>query len=179
MRCALSVALSLSLAAPVAAEAADRRTDPTLARLERIAKGDWFRRVRAPEGVPYAEEIRQAARRNGVSPSLLAALVRAESAFDPFAISHAGARGLGQLMPETARSLGVTNPFDPRQNLDASACYLARQLERFGSVRLALGAYNAGPHRVRLGLAGAPASTRDYVRRVLRFEREYREAQLP
>ncbi len=82
-------------------------------------------------------------------------------------------------MPDTARSLGVTDPFDPVQNLNGSARYLARQLEHFGNVRLALGAYNAGPERLRLGLASAPASTRDYVRRVLRFEREYREARLP
>jgi soluble lytic murein transglycosylase-like protein len=163
----------------VGVEAGDRRSDPTLARLERIAKGDWFRRPRAPEGVPYALEIRTVARRYRISPSLLAALVRAESGFDRFAISHKGARGLGQLMPATARSLGVRDSFDPIQNLDGSARYLAEQLERFGKVRLALGAYNAGPERMRLGMAAAPAETRDYVRRVLRFEREYRVSGLP
>ena len=173
------VLLLLVAAAPSLAGAADRRVDPTLARLERVAKGEWFRRARATGGVPYAVEIRAAARRHGLSPSLLAALVRTESAFDNYAISHKGARGLGQLMPATARSLGVSDPFDPIQNLDGSARYLARQIERFGSLRLALGAYNAGPDRLRLGLASAPAETRDYVKTVLRFEREYREARLP
>lgn len=171
-------AVWLLLLFPMVAGAAERR-DPTLARLERIAKGDWFRRPRAPEGVPYALEIRAVARRHGISPSLLAGLVRAESAFDRFAISHKGARGLGQLMPATARSLGVRNSFDPLQNLDGSARYLATQLDSFGNVRLALGAYHAGPQRMRLGMARAPRTTRDYVRRVLRFEREYRAANLP
>jgi soluble lytic murein transglycosylase-like protein len=172
-------ALLVLLLAPAGADAADRRVDPTLARLERIAKGEWFRRPRAPQGVPFAREIRLTARRHRISPSLLAAVVRAESAFDRFAISHKGARGLGQLMPNTARALGVRDVFDPLQNLDGSARYLAEQLERFGKVRLALGAYNAGPQRMRFGMSGAPDETRDYVRRVLRFEREYRAADLP
>jgi soluble lytic murein transglycosylase-like protein len=175
----LVLLLGIALLAPAGADAADRRADPTLARLERIAKGDWFRRPRAPEGVPYALEIRLVSRRNGLSPSLLAALVRTESAFDRFAISHKGARGLGQLMPATARALGVRDVFDPVQNLDGSARYLAEQLDRFGNVRHALGAYHAGPHRMRLGMSRAPGETRDYVRRVLRFEREYRAAGLP
>lgn len=172
-------ALLILLLAPASADAADRRADPTLARLERVANGEWFRRPRAPQGVPYALEIRSTARRHGISPSLLAAVVRAESAFDRFAISHKGARGLGQLMPHTARTLGVRDVFDPIQNLDGSARYLAEQLEHFGKVRLALAAYNAGPHRMRFGMSRAPVETRDYVRRVLRFEREYRAADLP
>ncbi len=172
-------ALVILLLVPAGVDAADRRRDPTLARLERVARGEWFRRLRAPEGVPYALEIRTTARRHGIPPSLLAAVVRTESAFDRFAISHKGARGLGQLMPHTARALGVRDVFDPLQNLDGSARYLAEQLERFGEVRLALAAYNAGPHRRRFGMSGAPGETRDYVRRVLRFEREYRATNLP
>jgi len=173
---ALALALVLT---PIAARADRPQLDPVMARLDRIARGAWKNAPREPEGMPYARQIRAAALRNGLPPSLLAGLVRQESAFDPFAISHKGAMGLGQLMPRTARSLGVTDPFDPIQNLDAAARYLATQLDRFGSVRLALGAYHAGPQRMARGLRAAPASTRDYVHRVLRFEQQYRDERLP
>ena len=165
--------------APLPALAERPPLDPVMARLDRIARGAWKNAPRESEGMPYALQIRVAAHRSGVPPSLLAALVRQESAFDPFAISWKGAMGLGQLMPQTARSLGVIDPFDPIQNLDGAARYLATQLDRFGSVRLALGAYHAGPARMHHGLAAAPRSTRDYVRRVLRFERQYRDDRLP
>ena len=108
-----------------------------------------------------------------------AGLVRAESAFDAHAVSYAGARGLGQLMPATALDLGVRDSFDPEQNLEGSARYLARQLEDFGSVRLALAAYHAGPRRARSGAALRSPTTRRYVNRVMRFEREYRRGGLP
>ncbi len=172
------LALALVLA-PLTALADRPPLDPVMARLDRIARGTWKNAPRGADGMPYALQIRLAARRNGVSPSLLAALVRQESAFNRFAISHKGAMGLGQLMPQTARSLGVMDPFDTIQNLDGAARYLATQIDRFGSVRLALGAYHAGPERMRRGLAGAPVTTRDYVRRVLRFEKQYRDDRLP
>ncbi len=90
-------------------------------------------------------------RRAGLTVTDWAALYRAnieiESAYDPRALSDAGAIGLGQLMPDTARALGV-DPHDPRQNLDGSARYLLMMLERFGDSRLALAAYNAGPDAV-------------------------------
>lgn len=99
---------------------------------------------------------------------LFVALVARESAFDPRAVSTAGAQGLAQLMPATAAELGVTDPFDPAENLDAGARYLAAQLQRFGDVALALAAYNAGPERV-LSHHGVPpfAETRAYVAAVL------------
>ncbi len=95
---------------------------------------------------------------------LFTAMISAESAFDPTAVSSAGALGLGQLMPETAARLGVQDPFDPAQNLDSAARYLIAQLERFGSIELALAAYNAGPERV-TGHGGIPpiAETRNFV----------------
>ena len=98
---------------------------------------------------------------------LFTELVRAESAFDPRAISPKGAQGLGQLMPATARRLGVTDPWDPIQNLDGAVRYLCAQLERFGDARLALAAYNAGPHRV-VQYDGIPPyrETRAYVARI-------------
>lgn len=90
-------------------------------------------------------------RRAGLTVTDWAALYRAnieiESAYDPRALSGAGAIGLGQLMPDTARALGV-DPHDPRQNLDGSARYLLMMLDRFGDSRLALAAYNAGPEAV-------------------------------
>lgn len=85
---------------------------------------------------------------HGVPPLLLDVLVTQESRYNPAAVSRAGAIGLGQLMPGTARMLGV-NPHDPAQNLAGAARYLRQQLDEFGSVRLALAAYNAGPGRVR------------------------------
>ena len=153
--------------------------DPILVRLHRIARGRWTPPAPSEAHVPYAAQIRSAAHRHALSPSLLAALVRAESAFNPYAVSSAGAQGLGQLMPATARALGVADPFDPAENLDAAARYVSEQLARFRSVRLALVAYHAGPERAQAGLRAAPSSTRTYVRRVLRFEREYRERGLP
>ena len=95
---------------------------------------------------------------------LFETLIQRESAFDPKAISPKGAKGLGQLMPGTAADLGVADPFDPIGNLDGSARYLVEQLNRFGSVELALAAYNAGPGAVAKH-GGVPpyAETRAYV----------------
>jgi soluble lytic murein transglycosylase-like protein len=93
-------------------------------------------------------------------------MIEAESSYNPTAISPKGAYGLGQLMPATARKLGV-NPRDISQNLDGAARYLLAQLAEFSSVDLALAAYNAGPHRV-VQYAGVPpfAETRDYITRI-------------
>lgn len=98
---------------------------------------------------------------------LFVELIRAESAFDPRAVSPKGAQGLGQLMPATARELGVANSFDPEENLDGAARYLCAQLARFGDPRLALAAYNAGPHRV-VEHGGVPPfrETRAYVAKI-------------
>ena len=117
----------------------------------------------------WTAEIDAAARRAGVDPRLLTALVWAESDFQPDAVSHAGAVGLTQLMPGTARGLGV-DPNDPVQNLDGGARYLRAQLDRFGRVDLALAAYNAGPGRVAQA-GGIPriTETQNYVTRVLSY----------
>ena len=124
--------------------------------------------------IPYANQIRAAAVANGVDPLLLASLTSAESSFRPTAVSNVGAQGLTQLMPGTARSLGVTDPFDPQQNLDGGASYLATQLKRFGRVDLALAAYNAGPGAI--AQAGAvPPSTSGYVSRILGTWTHYQE----
>lgn len=120
-----------------------------------------------PAGGAYAPAIHAVAARHGLDGRLLAAVVWAESGFRADAVSHGGAVGLAQLMPATARGLGV-NPYDPVQNLDGGARYLRTQLDRFGSVELALAAYNAGPGRV-AAAGGVPAivETQVYVVNVL------------
>ena len=120
-------------------------------------------RVAQDRRVLYAPLVRAIACENNVHPLLLDALVLQESRYNPVAVSHAGAIGLGQLMPGTARMLGV-NPHDVRENLTGAARYLRSQLDTFGSVRLALAAYNAGPGRV-LERMSVPriAETQNYV----------------
>jgi soluble lytic murein transglycosylase-like protein len=112
--------------------------------------------------------IRSAERRHGLPVGLLDALVATESAYRPYAVSRAGAVGLAQLMPGTARSMGVTNSFDAVDNLDGGARYLRAMIDQFGSVALALAAYNAGPGAVTRS-RGIPRNgeTPDYVERVL------------
>ncbi len=96
----------------------------------------------------YAPAARAAALRHGVPVDLFLSLVAQESGWNPKAVSHKGAIGLAQLMPDTARLLGV-NPRDPKQNLEGGARYLAQQYRTFRNWRLALAAYNAGPEAVR------------------------------
>jgi cell wall-associated NlpC family hydrolase len=117
-------------------------------------------------GKPFAAAIVTAANRNGVDPKLLAALVWQESNFSAHAVSPAGAKGLVQLMPATARGLGV-DPMNPAQALDGGARYLKQQLNAFGRPDLALAAYNAGPSAVRK-YGGVPPyrETQNYVARI-------------
>ena len=116
----------------------------------------------------YEPLIRQAEVRYRLPPRLLQALVWQESRFNPMAISPAGAAGLAQLMPATARELGVTNRHDPAQNVDGGARYLRQMLDRFGAIHLALAAYNAGPGAVsRAGGIPRNRETPGYVRSVI------------
>ena len=116
---------------------------------------------------PYLQMARDAARRHGVPEELFLRLVHQESRFNPRALSHKGAIGLAQLMPGTARMLGV-DPHDPYQNLDGGARYLAMQYREFRSWRLALAAYNAGPGAVKKHNGVPPfRETQNYVRVIL------------
>ena len=128
--------------------------------------GEWSSGL--PErGQEWAAPIEAAATRHNLEPELLGALVWSESAFDPQAVSSAGAIGLAQLMPATAAGLGV-DPRDPLQNLEGGARYLRQQLDRFRSFELGLAAYNAGPTRVaQAGGVPAIAETQAYVQVVL------------
>ena len=112
--------------------------------------------------------IDEAAARHHVDPSLVRSVVKVESNFNPNALSRKGAMGLMQLMPSTARSLNVSNPFDPQQNVDAGVRHLRKLLDSYGGdVRLSLAAYNAGSGAVARS-AGVPRfrETQDYVRRI-------------
>jgi soluble lytic murein transglycosylase-like protein len=118
---------------------------------------------------------------------LLIAIARAESAFNPDAISHAGAQGLMQLMPAIQRHFGVVDPFDPEQSVIAAEKLLKEELERFSSVPLALAAYNSGSPRIKNALRMAiipswekvslhlPKETREYVPKVLAFHKLYED----
>jgi soluble lytic murein transglycosylase len=123
----------------------------------------------------YDKIIDQAARNNGVDSSLVKAVIRAESDFNPEAVSNKGAEGLMQLMPETSEELEVTNPFDPDENIQAGVRYLKKQLENFqNDVPLALAAYNAGEAAVRrYGRIPPFEETQTFVRRVMRYWDEF------
>lgn len=115
------------------------------------------------------------AKQEGIPPALFKALITAESGWNPTAGSSAGARGLTQLMPATAKGLGVSNILDPEQNLRGGAKYLRSQLNKFGSPRLALSAYNSGPGGSESsGRVEGFEETQNYVRKVMELEKRYR-----
>jgi soluble lytic murein transglycosylase-like protein len=127
----------------------------------------------------YRREVAAAATEYGVDPALLRAVIHAESAFNPNAISNKGAEGLMQLIPGTASDLGVSNPFDVSQNIRGGAQYLATLLKQFnGDTRLATAAYNAGPQNV-VKYNGVPPfdETRVYVDRVATLQKRYHAAE--
>jgi len=126
----------------------------------------------------FGTEIRTAAEMNAVEESLIRAIIHAESAYQPDAVSPKGAQGLMQLMPATQQLLEVSDAFDPALNIDGGARYLSGLLKQFdGDVNLAAAAYNAGPGAVQK-YGGVPPyeETREYVRRVNILHRRYRQA---
>jgi hypothetical protein len=127
--------------------------------------------IRSEDRRKIMASIDRAAAQFGLPTALIKAVVKAESNYQVRAISPAGAQGLMQLMPETARELGVTDPFDIDQNIRGGAQYLRNMLDQFdGDVHLALSAYNAGPGTVARYAGNVPyAETRAYVQRVLRY----------
>jgi hypothetical protein len=130
----------------------------------------WLRLPQA-ETAKYETEIKDAADRYQVPIKLVSAVIRAESGFNPRAVSPKGAQGLMQLMPQTASVLGVRNSFDPRQNIDGGVRHLRAMIDRFPhSLALAIAAYNAGERAVaQYGAIPPYPETKDYVAKVLRF----------
>lgn len=138
-----------------------------------------YRSVRKSGTLPEAikTQLIQSARAHNLEWELVAAVVMTESGFNPKAVSHKGAVGLMQLMPDTWLDLGVRDPLDPKENLNAGCAYIKQQLQHFGDVRLALAAYNAGPGNVKKA-GGVPAfrETENFIARVLGFYQQYKAA---
>jgi hypothetical protein len=123
---------------------------------------------------PYLNYIEDASFQNNIKQSLIMAIIKVESGFNHRAVSPKGAQGLMQLMPFTAKSLGVTNPFDPMQNIHGGTRYFSHCLKKLQNIKLALAAYNAGITRVEK-MAKIPPfrETQDFVKKVLRYEKLY------
>lgn len=125
--------------------------------------------------VPYGSIIYREAMKNNLAPELVAAMVHTESDFRAGLVSHKSAQGLMQIVPSTARILGIANPFDPQQNIAAGTRYYRRLLNRFGDERLALAAYNAGEGNVeRFGGVPPFAETQGYIEKVHSRTHRYR-----
>src|SRR5206468_8197829 len=144
-------------------------TDPRYQRMG-FTSGTQAGWLRLPQGdpSPYAREIIDAAGRFGIPERLVTAVIRAESGFNPRAVSRKGAQGLMQLMPTTAATLGVRNSFDPRQNIEGGVRHLRSLIDRFpNNLPFALAAYNAGEKAV-VQYRGIPPypETQDYVTKV-------------
>lgn len=137
-----------------------------------VMKEEFFRTE-----VQYGSIIYREARRNNLSPELVAAVVEAESDFRPRLISHKNAQGLMQIIPETGRLMGADDLFDPEKNIAAGTKYLRYLLDRFGDQRTALAAYNAGEGNVeRFGGMPPFDETQNYVVRVMARTTQYRQA---
>ena len=132
---------------------------------------EYFRRH-----VPYGEIIFREARRNNLPPELVAAVVHTESDFRPKLVSNKSAQGLMQIVPDTARILGMRDPFDPQQNVAAGTKYLRYLMNRYNNQTMALAAYNAGPGNVaRFGGVPPFGETRSYIAKVNRRTHRYRQ----
>ncbi|MCD6486073.1 MAG: lytic transglycosylase domain-containing protein [Syntrophobacterales bacterium] len=125
----------------------------------------------------YDKHIKEASRMHGVSFPLLKAIMKVESDFNPKAISKRGAKGLMQIMPSNFKTLGISDPFNPRENIMGGALYFRQMLNRFnGKVHLALAAYNAGPDSVdRSGGIPPIRETENYVNKVMEYYKMFRK----
>ena len=179
----LAVAATMATAAPAAAQVYKRTASDGTTYFTNIQPNPTYQRVAyavPASGEPqrpsadyglYSREIAEASARYGVPERLIWAVIRVESGFDPRAVSSKGARGLMQLMPETAAILGVRDIFNPRENIHGGARHLRGMMDRFHyDLPMAIAAYNAGERPV-ASFRGIPPypETRDYVARVLRL----------
>jgi soluble lytic murein transglycosylase-like protein len=143
---------------------------------ERSLTIDMFKEAYFRKHVPYGAIIFREARKNGLPPELVAAMVHTESDFRPGLVSHKSAQGLMQIVPSTARLLGIRDPFNPEENIAAGTKYFRYLLNRFDDETMALAAYNAGEGNVqRFGGVPPFAETREYITKVNRRQRRYRE----
>lgn len=142
----------------------------------RVLSLDVFKEQYFRQNVPYGAIIYREARKNNLPPELVAAMVHTESDFRPKLVSNKSAQGLMQIVPDTARTLGIANPFDPEQNIAAGTRYFRYLLNRFDDQRIALAAYNAGPTNVdRFGGVPPFPETRAYIEKVNRRHTRYRQ----
>jgi len=149
----------------------DAPTDPRFRRVSGLSgtASGWLAVPQASRGTRWSQEIQEIAGRYGVDPVLVHAVIAAESAFNPWAVSRKGAQGLMQLMPRTASALGVRDSFNPRDNIEGGVRHLGYLLDRYsGNVSLALAAYNAGEGAVD-SYGGIPPypETQQYVQKIL------------
>ena len=135
-------------------------------------------RVDGPLIHAYSDIIREHARAFRLEEALVKAVIKAESNYNPLSLSHKGAQGLMQLIPDTARLMKVSDPFDPAENIRGGSNYLRLMLDQFnGNLDLALAAYNAGPNAVQRHQGIPPyTETREYVQRVRRYLELYRRS---
>ncbi|MBF0437674.1 MAG: lytic transglycosylase domain-containing protein [Magnetococcales bacterium] len=143
---------------------------PTLRHIKTRAPADPGQKIPSTlEGGNYDQIIQRASDRYGVDPDLIRSVIKVESSFNPKAVSPAGAQGMMQLMPGTAKELGVKNPFNAEENIMGGTLYLSRLLDRYdGDVRSTLAAYNWGMGNLEKKPASAmPTETRRYVSRIM------------
>ena len=171
---AVLLVLALGLSASAAAEVKTRvRADGTL-EIYNVGgsskSATTTRLMKPPED--WNQEIQQNCDLHSLDPKLVRALIQVESAFNPKAISRKGAKGLMQLMPDTALEVDVSDPFDPQQSIRGGTLYLKRMVDEFGRLEFALAAYNAGPGAVkRYGGIPPYPETKDYVSKVMTLYR--------
>lgn len=150
---------------------------PTTPHYQLFKKSKTKRRVEPINTARYDHLIKEISERYSINPALVKAVIKAESNFDPYAVSKKGARGLMQLMPETMKDLQVYDPFHPRENINGGVKFLKQLLERFNhDLPLSLAAYNAGPNVVEQYEAIPPyKETQHYVKKVLNYFDRYRQ----
>ena len=159
---------AISLIQPVAGSFGAPVQLPSPLQIERVRE-EFFRTE-----IPYGEIIYREAKRHGLQPELVAAVVETESDFRPRLVSPKDAQGLMQVLPSTAELMGYTDPMDPLQNIRAGTRYLKYLHKEFDDLPMVLAAYNAGPSRVkRLGAIPPFRETRDYVRKVERSKKRF------